>query len=246
MFSKMFEGRHRGHTSREEGHRGHCRHESDMSGHSERHALRRDGRHRGEEHGEEGRARRGGRGEGRRGGPRGERGVHRLFEHGDLRRVLLALVAKKPSHGYELIKAIEEASSGLYVPSPGVIYPTLTLLEELDFLEAVATGNGRKSYQITEAGKVELAQHQAAVDVIFARLAGAARPRGGNLAEEISDAMHRLRSVLRANFMRGDLSAEHVARVNATLVKAADSIETEFAAIDAELAAKAAQDKSES
>jgi len=172
--------------------------------------------------------------------------VQRLFEHGDLRRVLLALVAKKPSHGYELIKAIEEASSGLYVPSPGVIYPTLTLLEEQDFLEAVATGNGRKSYQITEAGKVELAQHQAAVDVIFARLAGAARPRGGNLAEEISDAMHRLRSVLRANFMRGDLSGEHVARVNAALVKAADSIESEFAAIDAELAAKAAQDKRES
>jgi DNA-binding PadR family transcriptional regulator len=163
--------------------------------------------------------------------------VQRLFEHGDLRRVLLALVAKKPSHGYELIKAIEEASSGLYVPSPGVIYPTLTLLEEQDFLEAVATGNGRKSYQITEAGKIELAQHQEVVDIIFARLAGATRPRGGNLAEGISDAMHRLKRVLRGNMMRGDLSAEQVARVNATLVKAVESIEAEFAAIDAELAA---------
>jgi len=236
MFSKLFEGRHRGHECDEERGEHHCRQD-----------MRRGGRHHFGDHGdrhergERGEGRRGGRGEGRH----GER-VQRLFEHGDLRRVLLALVAKKPSHGYELIKAIEEASSGLYVPSPGVIYPTLTLLEEQDFLEAVATGNGRKSYQITEAGKVELAQHQAAVDVIFARLAGATRERGGNLAEEISDAMHRLRSVLRANFMRGDLSAEHLARVNATLVKAADSIETEFAAIDAELAAKAAQDKSES
>lgn len=66
--------------------------------------------------------------------------------------MLLALVARKPSHGYELIKAIEEASSGLYVPSPGVIYPTLTLLEEQDFLEPLTTGNGRKSYRITAAG----------------------------------------------------------------------------------------------
>ncbi|WP_428984848.1 PadR family transcriptional regulator [Rahnella bonaserana] len=225
----MFEGRHRGHGCREEGHRGHCRHESersDHSDHSERHMLRRDGRHRGEERGEEGRERRG-RGDGRRGG-RGERGVHRLFEHGDLRRVLLALVAKKPSHGYELIKAIEEASSGLYVPSPGVIYPTLTLLEEQDFLEPVATGNGRKSYQITEAGKVELAQHQAAVDVIFARLAGAQRPRENNLAEGIHESMHRLRHALRGNMMRADLTPEQVVRVNAILQQAAESLEAEF------------------
>ncbi|MRT04243.1 PadR family transcriptional regulator [Ewingella americana] len=221
MFSKLFEGRHRGHGCREEGHHRH--------GHRD---LRRGGRHHFGDRDERGEGRRGGRGEGRH----GER-VQRLFEHGDLRRVLLALVAKKPSHGYELIKAIEEASSGLYVPSPGVIYPTLTLLEEQDFLEAVATGNGRKSYQITEAGKIELAQHQEVVDIIFARLAGATRPRGGNLAEGISDAMHRLKRVLRGNMMRGDLSAEQVARVNATLVKAVESIEAEFAAIDAELAA---------
>ncbi|KAA8728929.1 PadR family transcriptional regulator [Ewingella americana] len=221
MFSKLFEGRHSGHGCREEGHHRH--------GHRD---LRRGGRHHFGDRDERGEGRRGGRGEGRH----GER-VQRLFEHGDLRRVLLALVAKKPSHGYELIKAIEEASSGLYVPSPGVIYPTLTLLEEQDFLEAVATGNGRKSYQITEAGKIELAQHQEVVDIIFARLAGATRPRGGNLAEGISDAMHRLKRVLRGNMMRGDLSAEQVARVNATLVKAVESIEAEFAAIDAELAA---------
>lgn len=101
---------------------------------------------------EEGRRHRGGRhhfgGEGEehgRGGRGGRGGRHRLFEHGDLRLVLLALVARKPSHGYELIKAIEEASSGLYVPSPGVIYPTLTLLEEQDFLEPLTTGNGRKA-----------------------------------------------------------------------------------------------------
>ncbi len=107
------------------------------------HHRHRGGRHHfGGEHGEEhGRGGRGGRG-----------GRQRMFEHGDLRLVLLALVARKPSHGYELIKAIDEASSGLYVPSPGVIYPTLTLLEEQDFLEPVTSSNGRKSYQITAVG----------------------------------------------------------------------------------------------
>ncbi|BFO08795.1 hypothetical protein GGER_13050 [Serratia rubidaea] len=74
--------------------------------------------------------------------------LHRLFEHGDLRMVLLALVERKPSHGYELIKAIEEASSGLYVPSPGVIYPTLTLLEEQDFWRRKPRARGARATRL--------------------------------------------------------------------------------------------------
>lgn len=164
---------------------------------------------------------------GKSGRGRGER-MHRLFEHGDLRVVLLALVDKKPSHGYELIKAIEEASSGLYVPSPGVIYPTLTLLEEQDFITPIATGNGRKSYQITDAGKIELKQNQTMVDIIFARLAQVNRHKGGNLAEGISDAMHRLRHILRSNMMRADVNPEQVARINTALVTAVETIEKEL------------------
>ncbi|PLR38814.1 PadR family transcriptional regulator [Chimaeribacter californicus] len=163
---------------------------------------------------------------GERGGRRGGRGekLHRLFEHGDLKRVLLALVAKKPSHGYELIKAIEEASSGLYVPSPGVIYPTLTLLEEQELLEAVPTGNGRKSYRLTAAGEAELAQHQMAVDVIFARLAQVTENREGNLAEGISDTMKQLKHTLRSNMMRTDLAPEQIAEVNQALQTAVAAI----------------------
>ena len=63
----------------------------------------------------------------------GRGGMGRFFAHGDLRLVLLNLIAEKPRHGYELIKAIEEAAGGAYSPSPGVIYPTLTLLEELGY-----------------------------------------------------------------------------------------------------------------
>ncbi|WP_273869071.1 PadR family transcriptional regulator [Serratia odorifera] len=163
-----------------------------------------------------------------RGRGRGNK-LHRLFEHGDLRMVLLALVERKPSHGYELIKAIEEASSGLYVPSPGVIYPTLTLLEEQDFLDATTTGKGRKSYHITDAGKAELAQHQPAVDVIFARLADVSRRREGNLAEGIAETMQRLKRVLRGNMMRADLSLQQVEQINQALLTAVESIETTVA-----------------
>ena len=141
---------------------------------------------------------------GRRG--RGEK-MHRLFEHGDLRVVLLALLDKKPSHGYELIKAIEEASSGLYVPSPGVIYPTLTLLEEQDFVTPVVQ------------------QNQPMVDAIFARLAQVNRRPEGNMAEGISDAMHRLRHILRSSMMRSDVTPEQVEHINTALLTAVESIE---------------------
>ena len=201
------------------------------------------GRHRGGRHapmGERGEDRGEGRGERRphRGGGRGDK-MKRLFEHGDLRLVLLALVAKKPSHGYELIKAIEEASSGLYVPSPGVIYPTLTLLEEQELLEPLVGDKGRKSYQLTATGQEELAKHQEVLNAIFARLAKREKRQqhAGNLAEGIKESMHRLRHVLRSNFMRDDLSPEQVTRVNSTLLKAVEIIEAEFAAIDAEMAA---------
>ena len=180
--------------------------------------------HRGGRHPMAGKGAEAGRG-GRHG--RGEK-MQRLFEHGDLRVVLLALLDKKPSHGYELIKAIEEASSGLYVPSPGVIYPTLTLLEEQDFVTPVATGNGRKSYQITDAGKVELQQNQAMVDVIFSRLAQVNRRPEGNLAEGISDVMHRLRHILRSNMVRSDVTPEQVVRINAALMTAVTAIEKEL------------------
>src|SRR5262249_7794172 len=93
-----------------------------------------------------------------RGGPR-----RRGLEHGDLRYVLLQLTAEKPRHGYELIKAIEDKFGGMYSPSPGVIYPTLTLLEELGQLRAEAVGGNRKLYSLTEEGANFLAQNRATV-----------------------------------------------------------------------------------
>lgn len=93
-------------------------------------------------------------GEGRMRGERHGRrgGGGRMFEHGALRWVLLSMIADKPSHGYELIKDIESRMGGTYVPSPGVIYPSLALLEDMGAVSVVAEG-GKKRYAITDEGR---------------------------------------------------------------------------------------------
>src|SRR5438477_13133286 len=106
---------------------------------------------------------RGGRLGGGHGGSRGGR-LGRVFDHGDLRYVLMHLIAEKPRHGYELIKAIEEQFGGMYSPSPGVIYPTLTLLEELGYLRPETAEGTRRLYSITAEGTAFLAANRALVD----------------------------------------------------------------------------------
>jgi DNA-binding PadR family transcriptional regulator len=104
-----------------------------------------------------------------RGGRRQKLG--RFFAHGDLRFLILKLIAEKPRHGYELIKAIEERVSGAYSPSPGVIYPTLTLLEELDWIQASASEGSKKLFEITSDGSLALEANRTTVEAILARMA---------------------------------------------------------------------------
>jgi DNA-binding PadR family transcriptional regulator len=104
------------------------------------------------------------------GGPGGfDVGRGRKLSSGELQLVLLALLDDKPRHGYDLIKAIDETSGGFYVPSPGVIYPALTYLEEAGEITAVAEGS-RKLYSLTDAGREHLAKEHAVVDEILKRL----------------------------------------------------------------------------
>jgi DNA-binding PadR family transcriptional regulator len=87
----------------------------------------------------------------------------------DLQLVILALIAENPSHGYELIKALEERSNGFYAPSPGVIYPALTYLEELGYA-TVTTDASRKLYSPTEAGLAFLKDRREIADAILAQI----------------------------------------------------------------------------
>ncbi len=94
----------------------------------------------------------------------------RKFSSEDLQLLLLALLAEKPAHGYELIKALELRTNGFYTPSPGMVYPALTYLEELAYVAVELHGN-RKSYSVSEQGKTYLAQHQERVTRMFDKIA---------------------------------------------------------------------------
>jgi DNA-binding PadR family transcriptional regulator len=104
----------------------------------------------------------------RRGGPFGG---GRMFEQGDLKYVILRLLEEKPRHGYEIIKELEDRFGGLYSPSPGTVYPTLTMLEDLGYARATAEEGGKKIYEITPEGRAYLAEHKSTVDDIFERIA---------------------------------------------------------------------------
>ncbi|ACR30524.1 PadR family transcriptional regulator [Burkholderia glumae BGR1] len=100
--------------------------------------------------------------------PRMPRG--RQFTSDDLQLMLLSLLAEQPSHGYELIKALDTRSQGFYVPSPGMVYPALTYLEELAYVTVEAEGN-RKRYALAEAGRAHLDAQRERVELLFAKLA---------------------------------------------------------------------------
>ncbi|HXQ49715.1 MAG TPA: PadR family transcriptional regulator [Stellaceae bacterium] len=154
---------------------------------------------------------------------RGGRG--RVFDQGDLRFVLLRLVAEKPRHGYELIKEIEDRLGGAYSPSPGVIYPTLTLLEEMGQTTVTASEGGKKLYAITPAGEAALAANKSTIDAIFARIAEVSAAHGGGLAPQILRAMQNLRLALRMRLARGPLSAAEIDAITQALDAAAVTVE---------------------
>jgi DNA-binding PadR family transcriptional regulator len=160
---------------------------------------------------------------GRHGGWR--RGMRRFFDQGDLRYLLLHLIAEKSRHGYDLIKAIEDQFGGMYSPSPGVIYPTLSLLEELGHIRPEDGDGTKKAYAVTPEGRAFLEQNQAAVQQVLARMAEAQRAFGGGPAPEILRAMHNLRLALRIRLGRGPLDAAEVRRLTEILDRAAGEVE---------------------
>jgi DNA-binding PadR family transcriptional regulator len=94
----------------------------------------------------------------------------RMFAQGDLKYVILQLLTDKPRHGYEIIRTLEERMGGTYAPSPGAVYPTLTMLEEMGYASATTDAAGRKIYDITPEGRAYLEQNRSQVDEIFARI----------------------------------------------------------------------------
>jgi DNA-binding PadR family transcriptional regulator len=146
----------------------------------------------------------------------------RRLASGDLQLVLLALLAERPSHGYELIKALEERSGGFYSPSPGMVYPALTWLEEVGYASVAAEG-ARKLYSITETGRTYLGQNREAAEAMLRQLEYIGRKMGrvreifgGFEDEEESDfgaARRELRAALREKHGASSEERQRVAQI---------------------------------
>ncbi len=189
-------------------------------------------------------------GHGSRGGGRGGRGdmfrTGRMLADGDLKLITLALLDEAPRHGYDIIKALEERSSGAYSPSPGVVYPTLTFLEEAGFATSSSEGN-KKVFSITEEGRGHLAESRATVDRVldeierFGRKMARAREwfdwqddeqRPDPREREMPEGLRRLRHVrrrLRAGLAEAlDAGTEKRIEALEILEQAADALEALF------------------
>jgi DNA-binding PadR family transcriptional regulator len=127
----------------------------------------------------------------------------RMLAQGDLRLIALALIDEQPRHGYDIIKVLEERTSDWYSPSPGIVYPTLTYLEEMGFLTSQPEG-AKKLYTITEEGRAHLQQNRDLVDAVMKRIAfigeKAARIRE-RMGDERDDERGRMPQLVRAALM---------------------------------------------
>jgi DNA-binding PadR family transcriptional regulator len=143
----------------------------------------------------------------------------RMFDGGELRFVILALVAEKPRYGYEIIKELGERVGGDYSPSPGVVYPTLTMLEEMGYASASQDPQGRKLYAVTPEGEKVLAENKAQVDAIFERFSD--RDEGRFAAYmSVRRAMLNLRETLRLRLRGRPVTPEQIQ----TIVEALDDV----------------------
>ena len=133
----------------------------------------------------------GGRGRG------GSRGRRRMFEGGELRLVLLKLIADEPRHGYELIKAIEDLTGGDYAPSPGIVYPTLTMLEDMGLIAEKKSKDSKKIFEATKEGRAHLEENSEEVEELIGRLEEAGSHRRRNHRPEMGRAVGNLMTALK-------------------------------------------------
>lgn len=161
------------------------------------------------------------RGEGGRRHGRGGR-ANRLFDYGELRLLILAMVAERPRHGYELIKEISDRFEGRYCPSPGVIYPTLAWLEDMGYVTILAADSGRKLTNLTPEGAAFLTANRAAADELLVRELPMGRPEG--IPPKIEAAMDALKAALRARSEGGLADATEIEDIAAAIRSAADTI----------------------
>lgn len=166
----------------------------------------------------------------RRGGLFGEEGDlrggrQRMFEQGHLKLLVLSLLQEQPRHGYELIKAIEELAGGDYTPSPGVIYPTLTLLEETGLVNVVNEAGGKKQYGITAAGTELIKGEAQTIAAIRARLAATGSVADARRSPVLQRAIQNFKMALHMRLARGELDEATTRKIAEAIDRAAVEVE---------------------
>lgn len=162
------------------------------------------------------------------GGPGGRSRGRRRTQLGaeDMRLLLLFLIGEKPRHGYDLIKAVETLSDGQYVPSAGVVYPTLTMLVDLGHIAELPEEGARKTYQITDDGRAFLEEQGAAMSDLLERMDGmGSAGRGAADSPQLGRAVKNLMTALSHRFGRDGLDEELLHEITAILDEAAQRIE---------------------
>src|SRR5690242_21258228 len=156
---------------------------------------------------------------------RGGRHGGRLFDYGELRLLLLAMIAERPRHGYELIKVIEERFSGSYTPSPGVIYPTLSWLDDMGYAAIEAEKAGRKCYRITAEGEAFLIANRVAADALLSRVGPSGAGGADQVPAPVVRAMENLKLAMRLRLKQGPLDQATAESIAAALDAAAQIVE---------------------
>jgi DNA-binding PadR family transcriptional regulator len=150
----------------------------------------------------------------------------RRFEQGDLKYVILRMLEEKPRHGYEIIKDLETRFGGTYAPSPGTVYPTLTMLEDIGYARVIPEEGGKKIYEITDEGRKYLAEHSTTVNDIFERIA---RFVGGFTDAPMMELNQSFQKLARATYKTATShinDKETIQKIRDIIQRAADEIET--------------------
>jgi DNA-binding PadR family transcriptional regulator len=162
-------------------------------------------------------------GGGGRGGRHGR--ARRMFDSGELRLVLLKLLADQPRHGYDLIRAIEEMTGGRYAPSPGIVYPTLTMLQDMGLIQESGAGGTRKAFSATPEGEAHLAERAEEAEALLARLSDLGDEKKKAGGAPIRRAVGNLLSALWHRVTGDDMDEARLHEIAAILDEAAQRIE---------------------
>ncbi|MFB8343885.1 PadR family transcriptional regulator [Brucella cytisi] len=150
-----------------------------------------------------------------------------MLDYGELKLLLLAIIAERPSHGYELIKSVEDRFGGSYTPSPGVLYPTLSWLQDVGYTVFELGEGNRKIHRITPEGEAFLTVNRTAIESLLSR--GGSNGKGGRRGPPapVFQAMDSLKAVLRMRLRNSDIDEAGVARIAKIIEEATQRIEGE-------------------